>query len=190
MLPSMIMNALIVMLVAGCVIKGLMIASPRGKLFRFFTTLSNLLLALSSAAVLACSVSPLPLWAVVLKYAGTCAVTVTMLTVLLFLGPVSQGWKGLLTGLELILHLICPLLALVSFIFFEKTDMPAWTIAVGAAPVALYGLLYGYKVVMAPEERRWEDFYGFNRGGKWALSYVLMLLATALIAFALWAVPV
>ena len=39
--------------------------------------LSNLLLALSSAAVLACSVSPLPLWAVVLKYAGTCAVTVT-----------------------------------------------------------------------------------------------------------------
>ena len=189
MLPSMVMNALIVMLVAGCVIKGLTIASPRGKLFRFFTTLSNLLLALSSAAVLACSPGELPLWTVIFKYAGTCAVTVTMLTVLLFLGPVSQGWKGLLTGLELILHLICPLLALVSFIFFEKTEMPLWTLAVGVAPVLIYGALYCCKVVFAPEERRWEDFYGFNRGGKWALSLFLMVVAAAVIAFTLWIIP-
>ena len=42
-----------------------------------------------------------PEWVWLLKYAGTAAVTVTMLTVFLFLAPsVGEGWvKTLLTGL-------------------------------------------------------------------------------------------
>lgn len=185
MLVSVILNAAIVVCVVWSVITELKKVEAWGVLFRFFTTLSNVLLALSSAVLLVCSLwGELPVWAVMLKYAGTAAVTVTMLTVLLFLGPVSHQWKLLLTGPQLLLHLICPILALVSFIFFENTALPLWTVILGVLPVLLYGAVYCRMVVYAPEERRWDDFYGFNSTGKWVPSMVLMLIAAAVIAFA------
>lgn len=186
MVPSLILNILIVLFVVGSIARDLRKANPKRALFRYFTTLSNVLCAI--AALIAAILLPfgkLPFWALLLKYTGTAAVTVTMLTVLFFLLPISHDWKGLLSGAELFLHLICPLLAIVSFLVFEKTAMPAWVIAVGAAPVLLYGLLYLYKVIFAPAARRWEDFYGFNRNGKWALSFGLMLLGGVLVAFLL-----
>ena len=45
-------------------------------------------------------------------------------------------------------------------------------------PVLLYGLLYLRRVVF---QQRWEDFYGFNRGGKWPLSFAAMLLGAVLL---------
>jgi hypothetical protein len=36
-------------------------------------------------------------------------------------------------------------------------------------------------VIYAPEEKRWEDFYGFNRDGKWPVAYALMVAGTAVI---------
>lgn len=188
MIPSIILNALIVIIVAGCIVWGVRRADPPSKLFRYFTTLSNVLAALSSIAVLTQAGGPLPLWAVIFKYTGTAAVTVTMLTVLFFLGPVTHDWKSLLGGAELFLHLICPLMALVSFIGFENAPMPAWVIAIGTLPVILYGALYCKKVVFSSGERRWEDFYGFNRNGKWLPSCLIMVAGAALIAFALWAI--
>ena len=176
MLVSVVLNALIVVIVTCCVIVGVKQTKPAGRFFMFFTTLSNVLLAVSSAVLLACQYGATPVWAVMLKYSGTAAVTVTMLTVLLFLGPVSHEWKLLLTGAQLMLHLICPLLALCSFIFFEGTALPLWTVVFGVLPVLLY--------VFAPEERRWDDFYGFNAGGRWAASMALMFIASAVIAFA------
>lgn len=189
MLPSLILNALNTVLVTGCMVWGIRKSNPASSLFRYFTTLSNILSALASlAVVIALICGALPLWTLLLKYAGTVAVTVTLLTVFLFLGPSTHDWKGLLYGAELLLHLICPLLAIVSLLVFEKTAMPAWSIAVGILPVALYAVLYWYKVVRAPEERRWKDFYGFNRGGKWPLTFTLMLIGATLIAVALWAI--
>ena len=85
---------------------------------------------------------------------GTAAVTVTMLTVFLFLGP-NLGYKKLLTGRDLYMHLVTPLLAILSFLCCEKR--------------------YLYKVLCAPEGKRWEDFYGFNKGGKWPVSLAVML---------------
>ena len=193
MIPSIILNACIVLLTAGSMAAGVVkLIKTREKvapLFRFFTTLSNVFCALTATVVIIVwlAAGELPLWAVILKYSGTCAVTVTMMTVLLFLGPISGEWKLLLTHGELLLHLICPLLAIESFVLFEKRPMPAWALAAGFAPVLLYALLYCRKVVYAPEEKRWDDFYGFNKGGKWPLSAAVMLIASALIALALWA---
>ena len=191
MIPSLILNGLNVVLVAACVAWGVKKTDPWPRVFRYFTTLSNVLCAIVSLIAFVCALCgglPLPFWALLLKYVGTAAVTVTMLTVFLFLGPTSHDWKGLLTGTPFFLHLLCPVLALVSFLVFEKTAMPAWTIAIGSLPVPVYGALYMRKVIFAPEERRWEDFYGFNRGGKWPISVGLMTLAGALIALALWVI--
>ena len=187
MLPSLILNALNIVFVAGCLIRGLIISSPKRVLFRYFTTLSNVLCAIASLIVVIMQLcGGLPFWALLIKYVGTAAVTVTMFTVLLLLGPVSHEWKLLLTRGELFLHLICPLLAIVSFLAFEKTAMPAWVIPIGILPVLLYGMLYLNRVILAPEKDRWDDFYGFNKKGKWPRSFVMMVLGTALIAFLLW----
>ena len=42
-------------------------------------------------------------------------------------------------------------------------------------------MLYLWKVVYCPEEKRWEDFYGFNKDGKWPVSYGIMIAGTLVI---------
>lgn len=152
------------------------------KALRFFTVQSNLLCALG--ALLMCFwPDSRPVW--LLKYAGTAAVTLTMLTVLLFLGPTLGCWRKLFSGADLFMHLITPLLALVSFCVLERRGLGFPALLLGLLPMALYAVLYACKVLLAPPEKAWEDFYGFNRGGKWYLSVCLMLLGTLLICLGL-----
>ena len=189
MIPSVILNIVIFAVNIVCTIVGLKKLEPK-ILFRYFTVLSNLFCAAAAAiTAIAGAFGTLPLWVVLLKYTGTAAVTVTLLTVLLFLAPSSGEWKKLLSGPDLIWHLICPLLAIVSFCAFEhKTRFGfGWTL-LGVLPVLLYGIFYFSRVVLAREENRMEDFYGFNKGGKWYLSVPLMLLGAFAISVVLWAV--
>ena len=158
--------------------------AERGKgAFRFFTVQSNVLCAVS--ALLLC-VFPSPRWVWLLKYTGTSAVTVTMMTVLLFLGP-KMGYGQLFKGSDLFMHLIIPLLAVLSFSLYEKRGMSFWEALWGLVPVALYGSLYVYKIMIAPPDKRWNDFYGFNQGGKYYISLPAMLIGTFLICMGLMA---
>ena len=188
MIPSVIFNAAIVVLTAGAV-AGHMKKAPPKVLLRFFTVLSNLLCALAALAVgIARLCGEAPQWVLVLKFVGTAAVSVTFLTVMCFLGPVVYDYKKMLTGPDLFLHLICPVLAIVSLLVW---DMPAggfWLVLLGMLPVVIYGVFYIYRVIFAPEDKRWQDFYGFNMGGKWVWSYIAMLAAAFLISLALWLV--
>lgn len=160
--------------------------------FRFFTCQSNVLCASSCLlSALFLLGGEIPQWAWLLKYAGTAAVTVTMLTVFLFLAPsIGKGWaEKLLIGRvsDLFMHLLTPLLALVSFCIFELRGMTFLQSLIGLLPVVLYGILYLYKVLYAPEEKRWDDFYGFNRNGKWKISIIAMLAGNFLICMGLMA---
>ena len=158
--------------------------AARGKkAFRFFTVQSNVLCAFS--ALFLC-LFPNVRWVWLLKYTGTAAVCVTMLTVLLYLGPMA-GYKKLLSGPDLFMHLITPLLALISFTVFEKRGMSFSESLWGLVPVVLYGSLYLYKIIIAPPDKAWEDFYGFNQGGKYLLSMTAMFFGTFLICMGLMA---
>ena len=163
--------------------------NPVKIVLRFFTVLSNLFCA---AACLAVAVARLcgtvPNAVLVLKYVGTSAVSVTLLTVLLFLGPFVYDYKTLLTGPDLWLHLICPLLAVVSLLLWDKPTASFGVVFLGVLPVLAYGAFYLYHVNLVPEEKRWKDFYGFNRNGKWAVSYAAMTAAAFLISLVLWIV--
>ena len=154
----------------------------RGKFaLRFFTTLSNILCAAACLlTALAMNAGGVPEWIWTLKYIGTAAVTVTMLTVLLFLAPSfgKGALKVLLSGTDLFMHLITPLLALVSFCVFERQGMTFCESLWGLLPVLLYGPLYLYKILFAPPEKRWDDFYGFNKQGKWPVAFAAMLAGT------------
>ena len=159
------------------------------KAFRFFTVQSNVFCAVS--ALLMCIFpGSRAVWLV--KYAGTAAVCVTMMTVLFYLGPL-YGYKKLLSGTDLFMHLITPLLALVSFCVWEKRGLAFSEALWGLAPVVLYGALYMYRVVFCPKgkpetpKKAWEDFYGFDRAGKWPISLAGMLAGTFLICMGLMA---
>ena len=137
---------------------------------RYFTVLSNILCAAGALAVL---ISP-----------GTAAVAVTLVTVLVFLGP-TLGYKVLFQGQDLYLHLIAPLLAIGSFCFGERDYALHFSTALlGLVPVLLYGAFYLWQVVVR-KPARWEDFYGYNKNGKWYVSFALMVVGTFLLCMLL-----
>lgn len=158
--------------------------------FRYFTTLSNvfagitsLILLIRERPALSGQTAALTDDVLFLKFLSTTAVMVTLLTVLFFLGP-SMGYGFLLAREGLYLHLIGPLLCFAGFCFLEKgAGFPKAAAFAGLLPTALYGAVYLYQVVLKGEERGgWEDFYGFNKGGKWPVSIAAMLTGTLLIA--------
>ena len=147
---------------------------------KYFTFQSNVLVAIASLFII---IFPNSFIVWMIKYTGTAAVTVTMLTVLVFLGP-TIGYKIVLTGRELWMHLINPLIAIITFCFLERRSLPFVYALFGMLPVILYGILYLYKVMLAKEDKRWDDFYGYNKGGKWYISIILMLIGTFAICMA------
>jgi len=157
------------------------------KQFRYFTVLSNAFCAIAALMMAVSQINgavPRPVF--LMKYMGTVSVTLTFLTVMLFLGPTQGGYAKWLGGDFLYVHLIGPLLAILSFCLLERQRMTLPTAMTGALPMLLYGAVYVYKVLLAPEEQRWEDFYGFNQGGKWPVSCVAMLAGISLICVAFW----
>lgn len=154
---------------------------------RFFTALSNLYCALGCLADAACRLAgDAPRGVLVFRYTGTVSVTVTMLTVLFFLMP-QYGAKAMFGGPDLWLHLLCPVMALVSHFAWDRPRMTFVCALLGLVPVILYGTLYLRRTVLDPPEKRWDDFYGFNRTGKWPVSFAAMIAATFAICIVLWA---
>ena len=167
MVPSAVINEAIVFSTV-LALRALVRRTPKEKLpesFRFFTVLSNLFCTLTALVLLLCELfGAMPPWATAFKYMGTV--------------------HGLWDGPELVMHLLTPLLAILSFLCFERRGLSAWIIPLGILPVLLYGILYFHRVMVA---RTWPDMYGFNKNGRWKLSFALMLLGTAVIAVLLWA---
>ena len=152
------------------------------KVLRYFTALSNLLCAAAALAVAGMRLlGAVSVPVLLCKFVATAAVLVTLLTVLLFLGP-QLGYKALFSGPDLWLHLVCPLLALLVWLGWDRTPVSPALSLLGLIPVLLYGVLYLWKVVCKKE---WQDFYGFDRGGKWPLSFAAMLGGTALLCLLL-----
>ena len=113
---------------------------------------------------------------------GSCA-RLTSFTI-----PAGEQHKTLDEIRRLYTHLIGPLLALLSFCLLERRKMSFGSAMMGLLPMLLYGAVYLYKVMFAPEDRRWEDFYGFNKAGKWPIACVGMVAGASLICVLFWRV--
>ena len=158
-----------------------------GRVMKFFTALSNVFCAVACLAVAVSRMAgDLPRAVLTLKYMGTVAVTLTLMTVLFFLMP-QYGARKMFAGADLWLHLICPLLALLSYFAWDHASMPFAWVLLGMLPVVLYGVLYLWKVVLCPKEKRWDDFYGFNRNGRWPVYFTGMITGAFFICVLLWA---
>jgi len=150
--------------------------------FRFFTNLSNIFCAVTSLFVIPFAYKAVltgkddtPKWVTILKFTGTTAVTVTFLTVVLFLGP-TQGYDIMFDGPCLWLHALCPIFAILSFAVCElKNDMKFVESLYGIIPTCLYAILYLVEVLIL---ENWPDYYGFATVIPWYVSLIMMPIAT------------
>ena len=173
--------------IAAAAVAGHCRKNPVKVVLRFFTVLSNLFCAAASLAVAAARLrGPVPNGILVTKFVGTAAVAITFLTVMFFLGPVVYNYKFLLTGPDLWLHLVCPVTAILTCLLWDRPVMRFGGVFLGVLPVLLYAGMYIYHILLAPPEKRWEDFYGFNRDGRWLLSFVSMTAAAFVVSLLLW----
>lgn len=174
------------------------------KCLRFFTTLSNLYAALAAAVTAVFAARNLindeyrfPFWAIAFKYSATVCVSVTFLTVTLFLAPMTaangNGYFLLFAGNNFYMHFLTPVLCIVSFLFLERAakELPFRATLAGLLPVILYAAVYAVMVVGVGEARGgWVDFYGLTFGGNTAaipFSALAMCAAAFGISAALWA---
>lgn len=153
--------------------------------YRYYTTLSNIFAAVAAIPTVVFAVrriaggkNGIPRWAVLLRFSSTSMLTVTMMTVLCFLG-LLYGYRSMYAGLNFWYHLVNPVLAILSFVLWEA-DSPLTKKAVlfGVLPTLLYGIVYvSMTVVLGPDRGGWPDFYGFNMGGFWYISVSVILFA-------------
>ncbi|MBQ6430691.1 MAG: hypothetical protein IJJ99_02265 [Oscillospiraceae bacterium] len=161
--------------------------------FRYFTVDSNILAALTCLLMIPYNIKSLvrgedaiPKWALTLKMIGTVAVALTFAVVMLYFLPLVGFGAGLISGANLFLHLLCPLLAMISFCLFERGLFVTKTrLLLGIVPSVIYGTVYLINVIFL---QRWEDFYYFNVGGYWYITFLLFPVLTYLLALGIRAV--
>ena len=165
--------------------------------FQFFTVDSNLLMGAVSLLIVIANIKmlknpknnqKLPKYLYLLGLASTASVSLTMFTTLFFLAPTSKyGFWSLFLNSNLIMHLIAPLISIISFLFFQKGENIKKSEALyGVIPMVLYGVYYVINVLSHMENGQVSmkyDFYGFAQGGVLSivLSIIIMLIVTYLI---------
>ena len=154
------------------------------KSMRYFTTLSNVFSAILCliAGIVEIAGGQPGNGLLLVKYVSCVSVMVTFVTVMAFLGPI-YGYKSQLSGAGMWVHLFGPLLALIVFAFLEKgMKISTGQALLGLLPTIIYGTFYLYMVIIRTEARGgFEDFYAFNRGGKWPISFGAMVVGTGVL---------
>ncbi|HCB95891.1 hypothetical protein [Ruminococcus sp. YE282] len=153
--------------------------------FKLFSVDSNILAALGCALMLPFNMLSIvqgensaPKFAIIIKFVGTAAVALTLVTVLCFLRP-RQGFDSMFSGSNYYFHLFCPVLCILSAVVFESNSkLHFWQAIIGLAPTVLYGLAYFYNVFF---KYRWTDFYGFDVSGMWITTAGVLLVTSAVI---------
>ncbi|MCQ2582841.1 MAG: hypothetical protein MJ160_02940 [Treponema sp.] len=151
--------------------------------FKFFTTDSNILVAVASllCAIFLFKKTEIPQWVMVLKFAGTISVTVTFLTVLLFLAPMGVLKTGhfetvflYFAGNAFLLHFSTPVLSIISTTILEKEyPISKKQSLCGVLPTLVYAVIYLFMVVIF---HKWEDFYGFTFGGRYQFVPIVIIV--------------
>lgn len=197
---SLFCNILIIAFVAVGVI-GFFIGIGPGNMavtgtrcFMYFTTDSNLFLGIIACIclpfnilILSGKIDKFPKVVSILKMVAVVQITITFLVAMCFLGPV-QGFDLMLAENNIFLHLLCPILAIFSYLFCENGgELQWWTSLFGILPAHIYGVVYTLMVQGVGEANGgWKDFYNFFTYLPWYVSMIGMCLFTVGICFLIW----
>ena len=169
-------------------------------MFRFFTVDSNifmgivaLIFAIKEIKFLKGKIDEISTRTYSLKLMATVSVGLTFFTVFGYLGPIAEGGIfSLLKNSNLFLHLIIPVLSMVNFSLFEKTNKLKFKYSfLGVIPTIVYSIFYLINVLAHIENGKVSpiyDWYWFVQGGIWQVYIVFpfMLIFTYIISVALW----
>ena len=166
---------------------------------KYFTVQSNILFAaaaltfaIAETRVLTGAAKKIPFAFIVIKHVFTVGVTVTFLTVALYLSPINEkGYFDLFSGYNFFFHFFVPAIAVASLFLFDGRRFPYRYTALGLLPFLFYGVFYlinaythtqGGKVV--PEY----DWYYFLQGGAafTAVTITAMIILTFAVSALLW----
>lgn len=164
-------------------------------MFKFFTVDSNFLVGISSLILaiyekrlLDNSITSIPIKYYILKFMATVSVSLTLLVVFIYLGPISKdGIGSMLQNSNLFFHLIIPLLSMISFIFFEyHKNFKFKYVFSSIIPTVAYAIFYLINVLLHVENGKVSpiyDWYYFIQGGLWQIMIVgpLMIIVTYII---------
>ena len=128
-----------------------------------------------------------------LKFMATTSVTLTFFVVFAYLGPISKGGvKTLLVNSNLFLHLIIPVLSIITFTIFDKEEEFKFkNTFFSVIPTFVYGVFYLINVIVHMEGGKVSplyDWYYFVYYGVWTAIIVipLMLIITYVLGLILW----
>ena len=168
--------------------------------FKFFTVDSNILVGITSLimAILEYQIINNKRKKVfdklyVMKYISVVGVTLTFLVTTFYLAPYSpKGFFSMFQNSNLFFHLIVPILSLISFIFFEKTDKIKFKHTfLGLIPVLIYAIFYVFNVFIHLENGEVSvlyDWYGFAQGSLKTTIFVFIFMhaITYIICLLIW----
>lgn len=148
--------------------------TQKRNIFKFYTFLSNIITLITSIifvivdTIVLFSGNYIPIWVKGLRFASTHLLATTLLVFTFILVPLYK--KGtvkneikLFTGISeknanILLHYICPILSIISFLLFERDPIlkdSQWTLY-AALPSIIYWLLYFILTIT----KCWKDPYG------------------------------
>ena len=151
-------------------------------MFRFFTVDSNLFMGIVSLIFIIgmLKYKEIPKWMYILKFMGTCGVTLTFVVVFVYLGPIAKdGIISLLQNSSLFFHLLIPIVSIITFCFFENTKLLSFKESFyGLVPCLLYSLYYVTNILVHMENGKVStkyDWYWFVQNGVWTAFIVAPL---------------
>ena len=168
------------------------------QMFIFYTEDSNILSACICAMVavgqLMCIFTgrELPRWLHTLKYIATCCLTMTFLTVVFVLGPMYEDGNGwyimLFTGSMLYHHFLNPVVAMVSFLLFEREPrLPLASVPLALVPTIVYGVYDLWGNITGRIDGPYPFMRVYDQTIQESLMWFAIILGTNLLyAFVLW----
>ena len=156
------------------------------EMFKFYTTDSNILLAICSLILLIYEykyinkkITSIPNWAYIIKLIGVCCISLTFMTTLVFLTP-KFGIYAMYNNSSLFFHLIVPMLSFISYIGYENHDTKYKYALLGIIPMFIYSIYYTGNILLHLDNIRQYDLYGFLNGNINNMIYVLPIMYSSI----------
>lgn len=178
----------------------IVLQSTRIGMFKFFTVDSNLFMgivslifAIEEYKLLSGKTNSIDIKKYNLKLMSTAGVSLTFLTVVFYLGPISDGGiYSMMLNSNLFFHLIIPILSIINFVFFENTNKLKLKHSLcGMIPMFIYSIYYIINIFTHVENGKVSveyDWYWFVQNGLWSCIIVmpLIFIFTFFISFCLY----
>ena len=174
-------------------------SSPIGR-FRFFTIDSNLLMGIvalifliQQKKLLNGKIKDIDRKYYIYKLMATCSVSLTFVITCGYLGQITpNGFLSMYMNNNLFFHGLIPLLSIINFIFFEKTNkLKIKDTFLALIPIILYAIYYLINILIHIENNKISpeyDWYWFVQNGVWKIIIVvpLILVISYIISYVLW----